>query len=522
MGATASRIAKSATAMMMIAMLSKLLGLIRESVTAAYFGANYQTDAYKVAFEIPSILTGVIYAAITITFIPVYSELKSKTDEQRLYFVNNLFNIVLLITAVIAAFGIVFAPQLVRTVAPGFSGETFDLSVKLTSFLFPSIIFLAPAYLANGFLQANRSFAVPASMGIPLNLIIIISIFFFYGHGIEALTIGSLIAMASQFLIQLPFMLKAGFRFRPVLDFKEPGLRRVLVLSVPVFISTAFSEISILIDKILASNLDVGSISVLDYANKVNGIANGIFFASVAIVFFPELSLSSDNLYKFSKTITTGLKIVILISFPVMVGIWVLKLPIIQLLFERKEFNSSDAAITSTVLGLYSIGIIGSGLTAILNRAFYSRKDTKTPMIIGILVIGANIFFSIIGVRLWGVRGVALASSLASLLCGLSLFFRMRHRVWIGLGEIGKVIVKSSVAAIVMGVLIYFLDLTQLSLLNHQSSFIGLFLRLVVAISTGGVVYGGMLYLLKTEDFIVVIKLIRNKIRPAHHNAIPK
>ncbi len=509
MGTTASRIAKSATAIMLISMVSKLLGLLRESFTAASYGTHYDTDAFRVAFEIPSIFTGVIYAAITITFIPIYSEFKSKTDEQRTHFVNNLFTVVILITAAIAACGIVLAPVLVRLVAPGFSGETLDLSVKLTAILFPSIVFLALAYLANGFLQANRSFAVPALMGIPLNLIIIASIFFFNQYGIMALAIGSFIAMTSQFLIQVPFMLKTGFRYRPVIDLKEPGLRRVLALSVPVLISTAFSEVSILIDKVLASGLDVGSISVLDYASKVNNIANGVFFSSLAIVFFPELSLASDDLQKFTKATVTGLKLVILISFPVMVGLWVLKLPIISVLFERGEFNTSDAYSTAIILGLYAIGIIGSGLTAILNRVFYSLKNTKIPMIIGILTIGTNIILSLIFVGHWGVYGLALASSLASLFCGSALFFTIRKKVQISFIEIGRSIAKSAAAALVMGLFIYLINLVPN--LNNNELFMAF--KLVVTILAGGLVYMGMLYLMKTEELVYGIKLIRNKIK---------
>jgi putative peptidoglycan lipid II flippase len=513
MGATAKRMAQAATAIIIISTTSKFLGLLRESFIAAYFGANYQTDAYRIAFEIPSILTGVVYAAITITFIPVYSEFKNKTREQRLYFVNNLFNIVTLLTVVIAALGIMIAPTLVRIAAPGFRGDTFDLSVKLTVLLFPSIVFLALAYLANGFLQANRSFAAPASMGIPLNLIIILSVFFFYGYGIKALAIGSFIAMTSQFLIQVPFMIKAGFRFKPIIDFKEPGLRRVLVLSIPVFISSAFYEVSILIDKMLASGLSAGSISMLDYAAKVNGIANSIFFSSLAIVFFPELSLVSDDLKKFGKTVTTGLKIVILMAFPVMVVLWVLRLPIIRILFERGQFDSSNTLITSIVLGIFAIGIIGTGLTAILNRAFYSLKDTKTPMINGILAICTNIVLSLIFVRLWGVCGLALSTSLASLLCGSSLVIRIRKKVQISYREIGGSIAKSATAATVMGVLIYFINNVQVYPSDDKAAFVGLAFKLALTIGTGALVYMGMLYKLKTEELIYIVKLISNKFR---------
>ena len=515
MDSTAGRIVKSATAIIIISAISKLLGLIRESVIAAYYGANYQTDAYRVAFDTPSIITGVIYAAIAITFIPVYSEFKNKTDEQRLYFVNNLINIVVLITVIIAALGVIFAPVLVRIVAPGFNKETFDLSVKLSVLLFPSIVFLALAYLANGYLQVNRSFAAPASMGIPLNLIIILSVFFFCHYGIEALAIGSFIAMASQFLIQAPFMFRQGFRFRPVIDFKEPGFKKVLALSVPVLISTAFNEVSILIDKILASGLVAGSISVLDYAQKVNGIAGGIFFTSLATVFFPELSLTSDDLCKFGKTVSMGLKIIILIAFPIMAVLFVLRIPIIRLLFERGAFDSSNTAVTSTVLGFFSIGIIGTGLISILNRAFYSLKDTKTPMVNGIIAIGANIVFSLIFVRFLGVFGLALASSLAALLCGLSLLIRIRKKIKVNYKEIGILILKSAAATVVMGISIYLLNIAGLGLFDDKGGSAGLILKLVIAGGTGILAYMGMLYILKTQELIYVVNLIRSKFRPA-------
>lgn len=512
MDTTASRIAKSAAAVIIISAISKLLGLIRESVIAAYFGANYQTDAYRVAFDIPSIITGVIYAAIAITFIPVYSEFKNKTNEQRLYFVNNLINIVVLLTAVIAALGIIFAPALVKIIAPGFNEETYNLSVRLTALLCPSIVFLALAYLANGFLQVNRSFAIPASMGIPLNLIIILSIIFFYRFGIEALAIGSFVAMASQFLIQVPFIFKQGFRFRPVMDFKEPGFKKVLALSIPVFISTAFNEVSILIDKMLASSLDAGSISVLDYAQKVNGIAGGIFFTSLAVVFFPELSHTSDDSGKFSKTVTAGLKIVILIAFPIMAGLFILKFPIIKLLFERGAFDSSNTAITSTILGFFSIGIIGTGLTSILNRAFYSLKDTKTPMIIGILAICVNVAFSLTFVRLWGVFGLALASSLAVILCGVSLFFRIRKKVQVNYREIGMLILKSAAATIVMGIFIYLLNIAGINLLDDVGN-VGLIIKLVITGGAGIFAYAGILYFLKTEELVYVVDAIKSKFK---------
>lgn len=512
-GAPAGRIAKTTTALIIISTVSKILGLIRESVTAAYFGANYQTDAYRVANEIPSMLTGVIYAAITVTFIPVYSESKNKTGKERQYFVNNLVSTIALISAVIAVSGIIFSSVLVRIAAPGFSGESFELSAKLTALMFPSVIFLALAYFANGFLQANRSFAVPASMGIPLNLIIIFSIIFFYRHGVKALAIGSVIGALSQFAVQVPSMLKAGFRFQPVIDFKEPGLRRVLALSIPVFISTAFNEVSILISRMLASGLSTGSISILDYANKVNGIANGIFFASLAVVFFPELSLAADDGEKFGKTVTSGLKVAMLMSFPIMVGLLVLRYPIIKLLLGRGEFSPSDTYITSMVLGFFLIGIIGSGPREILNRVFYSLKDTRTIMVNGIITICINIALNLILIRFWGICGLALSSSLTSLICSSSLLFRIRKKVRLNYREIGVLSAKAAAAAAVMGVLIFFINtnMIQAFLSDDKTDFVVLSLKLVVAAGIGGVVYTGLLYILKVKELAYIFRLFRFK-----------
>ncbi len=507
----AGRAAKSAAAIMIISALSKFLGLFRESVIAAFFGAGSETDAYRVAFEVPSVLTGVIYAAIATTFIPVYSDFKNETRERRLYFVNNLFNIVTLITALIAVFGMAAAPLLVKFIAPGFEGGTHELAVKFTVLLCPSVVFLALAYLANGYLQSNRRFAITAFMGIPLNLTVIFSVILFGSAGIEALAVGSLLAMASQFLIQAPALFKEGYRFFPVFDFKEPGFRKVLILSVPVFISTAFNEASILIDKMLASGFDAGSISVLDYASKVNGIAGGIFFSSLAIVLFPELAAASEDAGKFAKAVTAGLKTVILISFPIMAVIFVQRAPIIRLLFERGAFDPVNTKTTSALLGFYSIGIIGSGVTALLNRTFYSLKDTKTPMVNGILSICVNIVLSFIFARIWGIFGLASASAFASLFCGLSLFIRIGKRISLRFGDMGKLLIKCGAAAAAAGSLMYFLSSRGVWPLHEGAASVTVFLKLAVISSAGFIAYICMLFILKTSELTHIVKPVLKK-----------
>lgn len=226
---------------------------------------------------------------------------------------------------------------------------------------------------------------------------------------------------------------------------------------------------------------------------------------------FPELAAASEDAGKFAKAVTAGLKTVILISFPIMAVIFVQRVPIIRLLFERGAFDPVNTKTTSALLGFYSIGIMGSGVTALLNRTFYSLKDTKTPMVNGILSICVNIVLSFIFARIWGIFGLASASAFASLFCGLSLFIRIGKRISLRFGDMGKLLIKCGAAAAAAGSLMYFLGSRGVWPLHEGAASVTVFLKLAVISSAGCIAYICMLFILKTSELTHIVKPVLKK-----------
>jgi len=506
-------ITKVAFIIMVISGISKILALFRETTLATYFGANYQTDAYRMASGVPTILFSLISAAITTTFIPVYSDyIKKKSKEQGLYFVNNILNVYLLISVALLVIGSISSPVLVKITAPGFKGEIFDLTVKLTVIMMPSFVFALLSNLASGYLQSHDSFIPSAFNWIPHNIIIILSTVIFYKYGIEAVAAGNVLASFSLVLVQLPFVYKKGYRYKPVLNFKEEGLRKISVLFIPIIISSAFNQVDVLINRVLASGLNEGSISALDYADKVNNLVYNIFIITFATVIYPGLSLASGDPDKFREKLVKGLKCIIILSMPAMGCIFVLRIPIVRLLFERGAFNAEDTYNTAIALGCYSVGIIGEGFREILNRAFYSLKDTKTPMVNGIAAICINIVLNVIFVKFWGIGGLAISTSMTAILSGLMLLYRLKKKFGIFAGrELGFYFLKVLMSSGIMSLIIYILKNAAFSRFV-TGSFIKQAFMLASCVCLGGIVYISILYAVKAEEIIDAAGFLKNKI----------
>lgn len=491
----------------------KLLGMARESALAAFFGASADTDAYKLALGIPSILLGIIVAAISTTFIPVYTEyLKEKTEAQTRYFLNNIVNIALILCFILLLVGFFAAPFIIRIIAPSFEGEAYNLTVKLTIISFPNLIFFALYYLGCGYLQANKRFTATALTWVVYDMVLIFCIMGLYKKGIEAVTVGSLIAASSLFLVQVPSIIKSGYKYKLVVDFKNEGFQKMAILIGPIILSTAFNQLYIFIDRMLATGLDEGSLSALDYAYRLNSMVYNVFILSLVTVLYPSLSAIADNIDRFRSLVSKGIRVIILIGFPTMLGFYVLRVPIINLLFERGEFNQHDTLMTSTALGCFAFGIIGVGLNELLNRAFFSLKDTKTPTINGILTICINIVLNVLFVKPWGVGGLALATSISAVISGVMLIFRLRIKIhYIHGKELFISLIKSGASALIMGVCVYFCY----ELLNNEflmgSSFIIKTSRLFMSIGAGVIVYIAVLFILKVEELQYVSEMLVNR-----------
>ncbi|MFY9451249.1 MAG: murein biosynthesis integral membrane protein MurJ [Bacillota bacterium] len=442
-------------------MLSKVLGFAREMSIAYQFGSNWQTDAYNIAYAIPGLLFAAVSTAIRTVFIPVFTDISThKGKNKAMDFANNVINATLLVSLLLIVFGEVFAAQLVRFFARGFEGETFALAVDLTRIMIPAIIAYGLTGIVSGILNALQRFTAPALVGVPMNMLIVAGVFTLGSYyGIYGLAVSALIGFTSQVLIMLPALAKTGYRYRFFLDFKAPELKQVLTLMVPTLISTAVSEINIMINRMLASGLPEGSISALNYASRLYSLPTGIVVTAVITAIYPTMSQASatKNKQQFVSALDTSLRTVSFLVLPMMVGLLVLATPIVQVVYQRGAFGYSETVATATALFFYSLGLLSVGWNQAINRGFYSMKDTLTPLLVSLGSVTANIAFNLLLVRPMGHGGLALATSIANTVAAVIALFLLRKKSGpIGLRSVASSLIKCFIASAIMGVAAYF------------------------------------------------------------------
>ncbi len=509
----------SAFLVTVLSSIGKFLSLLRESSIASAFGASNSTDAFKVAFSVPDIFTAILGAAIAQTFIPVYSDvLKEKDEKKTRRFLNNIVSIVIIISVLLTIIGVLSSKLLIGLMAPGFDSVTKVHAINMTIVMLPGASFMILANLASSYLQTHGKFLSSSLLYYIYNLCIITGIAFFSRLGIAAAAWGTLFGLTGMLLIQLPGLIKLGYRFSPVIDLKDKNIRLIGSLVIPVFISSSFNQIYLIINRILASGLGSGNISSLDYAGKVSVIINSVFISSLATVLYPSFAKASDNMGSFTMIFAKSMRIVSLITIPLVSVLIILRTPVIQVLFERGAFTSKNTRITADTLAIIAIGIIGVGFREFLNRAFFCLKDTKTPMINGLIAISLNILFNITFVRFMGIYGLAFGTALSSIISSAMLMVRIKHRLKDIRGHlILDGFIKALLASVVMGIVVYILE-SIVENLFFGSTLMRL-MNVVICGSAGLSVYALMLYILRVEEIRDILGYARNKLlgsaRPA-------
>lgn len=513
---TSSKAAKSIFIIIIFSLGSKFLGFIREVLIAAKFGSGIETDTYFIAIGITTLLTAILNNAITTTFIPVLSEVEAKEGKQgKIKHTNNMINIIFLLSIIIVIIAWIISPILIKLMAKGFYGEQYELAVELLRIGLPVVVFSSMVGALTGFLQSEQRHYSSAAIGFPFNIVYIFFLFFFSsGFGIKGLMVASVIAVISQLFIQIPEAKKSGFKYKFIFDIKDEYIKKVLYLSVPVLIGVAINDINIIVDRTLASDLVAGSISALNYANKLNGLVLGVFVTAITTVVFPLLSkeFSNDNIRGVKKIMGYGVNLILIITIPATVGLVILATPIVQIAFERGAFTSNDTIMTSLALVFYSLGLVASSLRLLITRVYYSLQDTKTPMINGAISVGLNIVLNLILVRYMAHAGLAFATSIANTVATLLMFYGLKKKIG-SLGTKGymTIFMKSGLASAIMGVISYFIynglyRALGISKLNNLIS-------LLVAVGVGVIVYVVLCYVFKVEEVRDVVDKIMNRIR---------
>ena len=504
--------AKAIVGLTIFSFVNKVLGLLRESALAAYFGASSDSDAYKLAYSIPSILLALISTSIATTFIPVYTDISAKnTPEQRNYFVSNFINIFAAISIVIALLGYFCTPYIVRILAIGFSSELYRLTVELTKLMMVITVLITLYNCFVGFLNAEKSFYPPVLGWTIFDIVVFLALIVFNSSGIKSIALWTVIATLAMFLFQIPSAIRNSFRFRPHFNLKEPGFLRVCKLILPITFSSAISQLYMFTDRMLASRLPEGSISSLDYASRINWLIYNIFILSLITVVFPELTINSQDLTKFKQTVLKSIRNIWVITVPGVVLLFVLSTPIVKLVFERGSFDTEDTRVTALALTCYSIGSLGLGMRELFNRAFYAIQDTKTPVIIGVIVVIFSIFLSIILANIWGVSGLATAVTLTYLGSGFLLGNALKKTIGkfynIELVIFGAKLVIS--ALLMAGIAFY--SYRCISYIIDTNDIVSQMLKLSFSSIISFIIYVISLRLLNVEEITSILKMIQNK-----------
>ncbi len=485
------KLLSAALVVTVISSVGKILGLVRESALASYFGMSRDTDAFKIAFSIPDILVSILCVSILQVFVPIYTDiLKEKKPERTKKFLDTIYTFVGLAAIVMASLGIIFCRQLINVIAPGFESETINKTVILAFIILPGTFFYVMGNLTASYLQIHGRFIVSSLIWFSYNVCIIVSLVFFSGFGIKCVAAGALVGLVGMLLIQLPSLKKEGFSYNFSLDFRDKGLRQIGISIVPVVIASAFSQIYNIINRMMASGLDAGSISAMDFAYKVAMLVYGVFVVSLVTVIYPSMADKSDNSEEFKKNISSNLSIGGIIVLPLVTLVYILRVPVIRVLFQRGSFSEADTAITAGILGFTVFGIVGITYREILNRAFYSLKDTKTPMINGIIAITLNIILNLSLVRAMGINGLALGTAISSFISAGMLFLRLNNKIGgIKQGVISDCFIKPLFASMIMGAVILLSDSFLKSFINTQEGLVISLIRMSLYSMFGVLVY---------------------------------
>lgn len=447
-------------------LLSRILGFVRDFVIARAFGAGMATDAFFVAFKLPNLLRRMFAeGAFSQAFVPILGEYKNKRGEaETKRLVDHVATLLFLAMTGVTFLGILGSPLLVYISAPGFSAnpDKFQLTVSLTRIAFPYILFMSLVALAGGILNTWSRFALPAFTPVMLNLSFIFMALVaapWFNPPILALGWAIFLGGCLQLAIQLPALKKIGMLPRWGVDWRDPGVRRILKLMGPAILGVSVSQISLIINTIFASFLGTGSVSWLYYADRLMEFPSGLLGVALGTILLPSLSKyhASAQPEEYSKLLDWGLRLCFLLTLPAALALAILGIPLVSTLFHHGAFGAADVQHTRDALAAYSIGLIGLILVKVLAPGFYARQNIRTPVKIALaslLVTQAmNLAF------IWPLRHAGLALSIGLAACfNATLLYRglRRHGIFQPQPGWGLFFLRQVSALVVLGAVLWF------------------------------------------------------------------
>ena len=491
----------------LVMVLGYVLSFVKEATVANYYGVSSLVDAYTIALTIPVTLFALVSVAIQSVVIPIYSDILYKRNkEEANRYINGLIFVVAIISIVLIGMFELAASPLVSIFAPGFDSDTHSLAVNLLRICLPVILFSLIDKIFLGLLNVHKQFVWPSIAIYFQNIAIICTIIFLYDQlGIVAACIGQIIGEGLQFAFLLLLATKF-YHYEFVFDIKNPQIVESLKKSLPIMWSISVAEICAVINRAVASFLFAGSIAALGYASKLNGVLISFFTAAVSTIIYPLFAESSakNNIEQLNKRVNFILSAYTFFLIPLMLWVLCYKSEIVEMVFARGAFDKDAIGITQSLFGCYVVGIIFMAFRETTTKVFYSLKDTKTPAVNATIGVVINIILNVTLPFIFGVEGLAIATSLTAAIISCRLIAMLvKRNEGIKLSYIKKNIIPVAIASVIM--------LICLLALEKSTHELPSLLRLAIGGLVGSVIFIICAAILKTPIYADMKEMIITK-----------
>ena len=508
---------KTVSLMMLITLLGKVLGLIRDQLLLYHYGISQTGEAFSIASMVPRKFLDIIFAsAITASFIPVFNQYLETKDRDKAYGLANKFiTLIFIAAAIVTAAAALGSGQIINIMGAALTPENKMLASDLLKIMMPILLISAVAFSLTGILHSLGEFNIPAAMSLISNgLIILYYVFFLDDFGIYGLAVAFTLSWFTQILIQLPFLKKNQFKFLFDFNPSDPGIREIFSLMLPVMVSSWAQPVNVMVNTMLANRVQAGWGLALNSADTLFTIISGVFILQVTNLIFPRLSRESaiDDREGFGFTMKNTLRVMIYILVPMTAGLLILSDPLIRLVYQRGQVDHESAGLIIQAMSYYSIGIIGLGFQTVASRGLYAIKDGKTPLVSGILLIIMNGLLSYALLPALNVGGPALASSISITVAAvlmLAVLYRGNKRV------IDKKMLRDGVfviiASVIMGLLVF--KLYGFAAVLLPDNFLGQAAALLISVAVGVLVYFLLTWIFKVSEAEVAVKIVKKALK---------
>lgn len=503
------KVFKGTIIIVLVGILAKFTSFIAEAILAAYLGTTYQSDAYYMVSSIQAVIYPMLSVGIWKVFLPLYKEKVAKgLDQQAVELTNKSITFFSIISFVAVGLLILLAAPIVSIVAPGFEGETRLLCIKLVRIAAPMYFFIIAAAIYASILQANNRFLGSQIREVASHIpTIITAVVFYKSFGIEVMAVALVIGGTLRLIVELPFV-NWGYKYKPDFQFKTPEFILMLKRLPSALVSEGVTQLNTLVDKAMASTLPEGTISGLNYGQKLMNVFSGLLSTAIATALYPQMieliALKKEN--ELSKLVVKIINIFCVLMFPVTIACVLFRVELVSAVFQRGSFTEKSTALTSGVFALYCVGIFFIACNTIVTNLFYGYGNTKTPMIVSIVNFIVNVVLNLSLIHFLGVNGLALATSLSAF---VTFFVRLKlaekyvkldNKQMITTGI--KVLISSVIACFIPRIIFWVYPINK-------------YLSLVISAFIGMIIYFALVKLFKVNEVGDLIDLFRRKLKKA-------